>query len=304
MDAIAQHQQLEGQSQDYSHLKFVIFLSSPLDCILISHFILPLLLLLLRSMPMTMQQPFANYPAFHSPQVQVPVINLNTSNESSIVEELPQKKKAPRKQGRNHYTKEQKFALETSFSENMYVSIRERDEIASHLNLTPKQVKVWYQNRRQKDKRRNVKAKMEDKVQPGAESPDSGVQEVDEHHQVAIQHDEPNMAGDSGVVQKMHQYVEKQYEQPIYSYLSNSSANPVQQPQSQYPIEYSQAFANYCNNYDYHFPGAYQYLQFMSGYQSHFSNSAATSGESALSMGMHPIAMSATTTADQCYPGY
>lgn len=297
MDAIAQHR------QDYSQLRFGIFSSPPLKHILISKIII-----LLLSLPTSMQQQqsYANYPVIHS---HVPVISLNTSNESSAVEELPpKKKKAQRKQGRNHYTKEQKFALETSFSENMYVSIRERDDIASKLNLTPKQVKVWYQNRRQKDKRRIMKEKTDMKVNPGAESPDSGVPEVDEH-QVALQRDEliysgsvvANAVSDSdSVVQKGNQYVEKQYEQPIYSYLSNSSANSAQ-PQSHYPVEYShsQAFANYYNNYDYHFPGAYQYLQFMSGYQSHFANSAATSGDAALLMGMHP-----TTTADESYPGY
>lgn len=273
---------------------------------------------------MTMHQQYANYAGLyhHHPPQSHPSVNFYGSFDSST-EDIPApaptaavvptiqpgyvadtpKKVQPRKQTRNQYTKEQKAALEQSYLDGIYVSIRKREEMARELNLTAKQVKVWYQNRRQKDKRRDSKLKKPQttavviKVPPSADSPDSGVQDVvDETHHyhhnrsVKLEQHQQQMAYQDRVANKVgalksspssqHHYPQlpgKAYDSPIYSYLASSAAAAAATGSASHahhyapavaPFDYSQAFANYYNNYDYQ--GAYQYYQqFMSGFQSH-----------------------------------
>lgn len=267
---------------------------------------------------MTMHQQYANYAGlYHHPPQSHPSVNFYGSFDSST-EDIPApaptaavvptiqpgyvadapKKVQPRKQTRNQYTKEQKAALEQSYLDGIYVSIRRREEMARELNLTAKQVKVWYQNRRQKDKRRDSKLKKPQttavviKVPPSADSPDSGVQDVvdESHHyhhnrsvkldvqqqqQMAYQDQVSNKVGALKSSPSSHhpQLQGKAYESPIYAYLAAAATGSASHPHHYAPavaapFDYSQAFANYYNNYDYH--GAYQYYQqFMSGYQSH-----------------------------------
>ncbi|XP_032094526.1 ventral anterior homeobox 2a-like, partial [Thamnophis elegans] len=57
------------------------------------------------------------------------------------------------KRTRTSFTAEQLYRLELEFQRCQYVVGRERTELARQLNLSETQVKVWYQNRRTKQKK-------------------------------------------------------------------------------------------------------------------------------------------------------
>ena len=58
-----------------------------------------------------------------------------------------------RKRSRTTYTRAQQLELEKEYRYNRYISRARRIELAKNLALTEKHIKIWYQNRRMKEKR-------------------------------------------------------------------------------------------------------------------------------------------------------
>ncbi|KAH0999619.1 hypothetical protein HUJ04_006011 [Dendroctonus ponderosae] len=75
------------------------------------------------------------------------------------------------------YTDHQRLQLEKEYSLNTrYINIKRKAEIALDLNLSERQVKIWFQNRRAKDRKLEKKQKEEQnramQSQPDREVPD------------------------------------------------------------------------------------------------------------------------------------
>uniref|UniRef100_A0A3B5KTM0 Homeobox protein Nkx-3.2 n=1 Tax=Xiphophorus couchianus TaxID=32473 RepID=A0A3B5KTM0_9TELE len=80
-----------------------------------------------------------------------------TDHESAAEKNLEQPKQR-KKRSRAAFSHAQVFELERRFNHQRYLSGPERADLAASLKLTETQVKIWFQNRRYKTKRRQMAA--------------------------------------------------------------------------------------------------------------------------------------------------
>ena len=79
-----------------------------------------------------------------------------SASEDEMTVEKKQRKTTKSRRKRTAFTSFQLKCLEEKFLMNKYLTIAERDMLAKSLQLSNKQVKTWFQNRRTKWKRENV----------------------------------------------------------------------------------------------------------------------------------------------------
>ena len=80
-------------------------------------------------------------------------VDLNSSTDAVMDMSDDEKRNRRKKKTRTVFSRSQVFQLESTFDMKRYLSSSERAGLAATLNLTETQVKIWFQNRRNKWKR-------------------------------------------------------------------------------------------------------------------------------------------------------
>lgn len=87
---------------------------------------------------------------------------LDCENTRDALPSLPPAPKQPQKRSRAAFSHNQVVELERKFSHQKYLSAPERAHLAKSLKLTETQVKIWFQNRRYKTKRKQLTSDLGD----------------------------------------------------------------------------------------------------------------------------------------------
>ncbi|KAM7141656.1 homeobox protein Nkx-2.6 [Molossus nigricans] len=84
-----------------------------------------------------------------------------SSGDGTLIERAEEPKARQRRRPRVLFSQAQVLALERRFKQQRYLSAPEREHLASALQLTSTQVKIWFQNRRYKCKRQRQDKSLE-----------------------------------------------------------------------------------------------------------------------------------------------
>ncbi|XP_053434513.1 homeobox protein Nkx-3.1 [Nycticebus coucang] len=98
----------------------------------------------------------ADMPAETEPDGHFGTYLLDCEDAPGTLPSLPQTPKQPQKRSRAAFSHTQVIELERKFSHQKYLSAPERAHLAKNLKLTETQVKIWFQNRRYKTKRKQL----------------------------------------------------------------------------------------------------------------------------------------------------
>lgn len=95
-------------------------------------------------------------PAYNFTPGQDPFTSRRRPHES-IRQTLPGVKTRTKDKYRVVYTDHQRMELEKEFQYNRYITMRRKSELSMALSLSERQVKIWFQNRRAKERKINRK---------------------------------------------------------------------------------------------------------------------------------------------------
>ncbi|XP_047939349.1 homeobox-leucine zipper protein ATHB-17-like [Salvia hispanica] len=103
-------------------------------------------------------------PSFPSSEAKgkIKLLDINEApsrSEEECVEEEDEDSPVPRKKLR--LTKDQSRRLEQSFVQNQTLNPKEKEDLAMELRLKPRQVEVWFQNRRARSKMKQTEVECE-----------------------------------------------------------------------------------------------------------------------------------------------